>query len=209
MIKLIVFDFDGTLADSKKTLLSIVSRNLKTKKYKINKEYERKFGDKPLKKGFEDIGISKEEISSMVKKIQEDFIKESRRIRIVNNIEKLREIKIDKIIISNNIKDYIKGALKNKARIFNEIHGWPEFKSRKDEEFRKILKKRDISPKDVLYVGDRAIDAIVARKAGCYSVVISNKISWSSKKDILNVKPDFVISDLKELRDVVDKLNFK
>ncbi len=208
MIKLIIFDFDGTLADSKEKLLGIVSKNLKKRGYKINQEYKRKFGDKPLKKGLEQFGIDKKEINSLVRKIHGDFVKESGKIKLVKNIEKLKWIKIEKIIISNNIKKYILGVLKEKSGLFDEIHGWPEFEITKREEFEEILSEKGIDSNETIYAGDRAIDAKVAKKVGCISVLIANKVSWSPRNELLKARGDFIINDIKELNKVVNKINY-
>jgi len=205
MIKLIIFDFDGTLADSKKRLLGIVSRNLKQEGHKINREFEKRFGDKPLKESLKGFGVKS--ASEIIKKIHEDFVKESGKIRLAKNIESLRKIKTKKIVISNNIKRYIAGVLKKNSRLFDEIHGWPEFNENKIEEIKKILKKKKINPKEAIYAGDRVIDAKVARKVGCISVLVANKISWSPEDELLKAGADYIIPDLKELNKIINKIN--
>lgn len=46
-------------------------------------------------------------------------------------------------------------------------------------------------------------DAKLARKAGCLNVIISGKCAWNARQRILREKPDFLISDLAELRKIV------
>ena len=59
---------------------------------------------------------------------------------------------------------------------------------------------------EVIYVGDRPVDIKLARKVGCKVVVVSNKSSWSTKEDLLENDPNFIIGDLKELKKLIRKL---
>ena len=88
----------------------------------------------------------------------------------------------------------------------DEIHDCKEFRN-KAEGIKYLLKKKRIKPHEAICVGDRDTDIIAAKKAHCLSVAVSNKISWSSNKDLIKAKPDFIIKDFKELPRVIKKFN--
>ena len=208
MIRLVVFDFDGTLVDSKKVLFDLIVFELKNRHFKVNKLFVKDFGNRPLDDSLKILGVQEKVMPILVNKINGDFKKYSYKVKLVKNLRKLSELKTKKIILSNNSRYFIKEVLKvNKIDFFSEIFGAEDFDV-KYNQFRKILKKYSVKPQEIVYVGDRPIDSKLARKIGCISVLISNPASWSSRDDLIKSSPDFLIKDLNEIKKIVDKLNF-
>ena len=83
--------------------------------------------------------------------------------------------------------------------MFDKVYGGDKFKSKEDL-IRKLRKKMKLKKSEVAYVGDRAGDIKMARKAGCLSIAVINKYSWNPKEEIMKEKPDFAIRNLKQLR---------
>jgi len=69
MIKLVVFDFDGTLADTKSVVFSAIKNTLSKYKYKIPKNLMEtmRVGDRSIKGTFEPM-VKKKDLDSMVKR---------------------------------------------------------------------------------------------------------------------------------------------
>ena len=59
MIKLVAFDFDGTLFDTKKIIFNIIREEVENLGYKFNKEYEIGIGDNSFKSYLRSIGVTK------------------------------------------------------------------------------------------------------------------------------------------------------
>ena len=205
MIKLVVFDFDGTLVDTKRVILDLIENNLEKFNYDMDKKLVTSLGE-PIEKVLEAIGVREKVIPALAEKINFSFIKHSRKVEVARNIRNLEKIKIRKIILSNNIHFFIKLVLRNhKIGFFDEIYGADDFDN-KFHEFKKLMRKNRLKPHEVIYVGDRASDTELARGIGCYSIIIHHKASWASKKDIIASKPDFIIGDLSKIEKIIHKI---
>lgn len=212
MIKALFFDFDGTISQTKdiveKTFFEVLDRF----EYNYEKEKIRKLLGVKVEEFFKKLGIDKKSIRKL-RKIFYNLLTEKiylNEIALCSSVKPLYELKkrYTLVIVSNNEKKFVKIALK-KLKIeglFNKIYGAESFSS-KDKMLKKLFKKCNIKPKEAIYIGDRFSDIIYAKKAGCYSVAIHNKCSWSSLKEIKEQSPDFIIKDFKNLKKIIKKIN--
>ncbi len=206
-IKMVVFDFDGTLADTRKLLLAIVKKHLLKFNISLTGSLIKVFGNAPLKDYISLTGIRNDFVKSVAKSIEDDFILEYENIKSAKNIENLKEINCVKIIVSNNATEFIERVLGHwKLKFFDEVYGADHFTD-KVIAIKHLAKKYNLSTDEIVYVGDKDKDVSVARESGCYSVIVSNKIAWSSKKDIEKMKPDFLIEDLSGLVKIIQHIN--
>ena len=206
-IKLIIFDFDGTLVDTRELLLRIVKKRLGEFNYELSKDLIKKFGDSPMDGFLKRTGLKNEMIKEIAKIIHDDYLKEHKKIKPCKNLFSLKDIEKRKIILSNNITPFITASLKFlQVDFFDEVYGGDKFTT-KAKAIKKMIKKYGLAPEDIVYVGDRAIDVVVARGAGCYGVIVSNKSSLSPRKEILKKHPDFMIDDLGHLKKILLRLD--
>ena len=210
-IKLIVFDFDGTLADTRELLLRIISHHLLAFEISLTKDLLRFFGNTPLDHYISMTGIPRDLVRSVSVGIKEDFIKEYHKIKPCKNLMTVKNLRVRKIIVSNNSTDFIQRSLEFlKANFFDGIYGADLFaRHNKIWMINKLKKKYQLDADEIIYVGDKDIDVDVARGVGCYSVVIAGKSAWSSKQDVIKKKPDYVLTDLGKLALVVAELDMK
>ncbi len=206
-IKLIVFDFDGTLADTRGLLLGIIKKHLMKFNISLTGSLINVFGNAPLKDYISLTGIKNDFVKSVAKSIEDDFILEYEHIKSAKNIESLKHINCLKIIVSNNSTEFIEKVLNHwKIKFFDEVYGADHF-TNKIVAIKRLAKKNKVSMDEIVYVGDKDKDVSVARESECYSVIISNKIAWSSRKDVEKMKPDFLIKDLSGLIKVIQHIN--
>lgn len=206
-VKLIVFDFDGTLADTKELLIKIVERHIAKFNISLTANLLKVFGNAPLRDYISISGIRKDLVNSVTQSIEEDFLEEYKNIKLAKNIYSIAEIDVKKVIVSNNITEFIKKTLSLwKIDFFEKVYGADRFMD-KVHAIKNLCKRYRISPEEVLYVGDKDKDVLVARESGCYSVIVSSSIAWSSRKDIELMKPDFIISDLSTLPEILKLIN--
>ena len=203
MINLIVFDFDGTLVDTWKVVERAIKKSVGKFGYKVSREFLDVLGnwsiEETLERFLDKNKHIREIVLDFVEKKEENFEK----VKAVKNLDAIRKIKQKKIILSNNVSSFIRKVLSNlKVDFFDEVYGADKFKSKEDK-FRKIIKKDRLKPSEVVYVGDKPVDVLLARDIGCICVAISQKASWSSRKELLDANPDFLINDLKELEKIV------
>ena len=203
MRKLLIFDFDGTISDTKSLYYKVIYDELK-------KFIGRRKIDKII-----DLGMSLEEslrkmgFSFVVswflrRKIMKGVYKNLEKVKKCRDVNKIRDLKEDKIIVSNSLKEFILPILKKfkLRKEFKGVYGAEDF-SDKAEFIKNYIKENKIKKKDCYYIGDRAVDVEVAKRIGCVGVVILGKCAWNSKKEILKKNPDIVISDLGDLKEIL------
>ena len=197
-IKLLLLDFDGTLADTKKRWFSSILKVLKREKLYCP-ECETKviihFGKK-IKDVLEMADVSTKEISRIRNEIYKEFLKKKSKAL---NLETLKGIKCRKFILSNSPRRVIKKVLGKQIKIFDKVYSEETFDN-KPELIRKLKKKMKFSSEEVAYVGDRAGDVLTARKAGCLSIIIASRFAWNTREDIIEANPDIILGKIEDLK---------
>jgi len=209
MIKLLVFDFDGTLVDTKNVIYDLVEQSIQKFNYNVERVVlQQELGNKPLQEFLPLLGIKKKDVARIIDDSNIEQIKNVSQIRGTKSLNCLGKIHKKKIIISNNISEFIKDILHSlNITFFEEIYGIDDLKKDKAQKIKQIMKSDKLKPSEIIYLGDKEIDIHVARKVGCYSVILSNEFSWGDKKAILKSKPDFIITSLTQVKDIVKKLD--
>ena len=205
MTKTIIFDFDGTLADTFELIVSITNR------------LSPKFGYQPVAE--EDIaklqnlssrdivrqsGISYLKIPFLIRRLRKEL---KNRIAEVNLFPGIKELIIDLKaegyslgILTSNSQDNVKKlmTLNDVENGFDFIYGNATLLG-KHKTLAKLLKRDKLNPQDVFYVGDETRDIDAAKKAG----VIAIAVSWgfNSAEALAENNPDFLASNPQELRE--------
>lgn len=205
-MKHIIFDFDGTLADS--TAVFASAWNTLAQKYKF-KGIELKEID-TLKK------LSISERSKLfdfpmykLPMILPQFYKLYRQsLNDVHLFEGMKEllIEIDKrgykiLIISSNSKENILEFLKMNGihcvadvLCSNRIFG-------KDKVMKKFLKEANIDSSNVVYIGDEQRDIVACKKAGI--PIIWVEWGYDAKEVVQNDEPEYSVSTPQEILEII------
>lgn len=211
MIKAIFFDFDGTVSDTRRIAFESVCDTMTNAGFKFDKKKLRKLMGEKSKEIFDGLGLKRKYIGSFRKKLFIDLKEKARNggISLCTPIKPLKELSKDHlmVVISNGRDDFIKFSSKilKTDKIFDHTYGSNSFKT-KDKMIRKLIKRHNLKHHEVLYVGDRFSDIRYAREAGVYAVAIHNKCSWSTMKEILAEKPDFIVHDFEGLKELVENI---
>lgn len=207
MIKLFVFDFDGTLTDTKQLAVKVIGKSLNEADYDVSHLFlENHLGLAPLHTTLSLLGIKDESLAHLVSNIYQMFESNIENIKPVKSFNYIGDVKVKKLILSNNSTNFIEEVLKSwNCDFFDEVYGAEKLES-KYERFENILDKYKIKAKEVIYIGDMVTDVKLAKEVGCISVAISHPASWSSKKDILNAKPDHIITSFKDLNKIIKNI---
>lgn len=206
MIKLVIFDFDGTLVDSVEVIYRFIKKEVEEGCCRLSNNFRSEMGDWPLEEHLKKSGVNKNR-EIIIGKIKKDLGDSIDKMKPAKGIAKLKEIKIKKVILSNNSDKVIRKILAHiKIDFFDEIHSPKEFHD-KAEGLRKVLGEKKIKPYEAIYIGDRDLDILAAKKVGCVSVGIFNHISWCTKEELIEAEPDFLISKLDDIPKILRKLN--
>ncbi|GAE25373.1 HAD-superfamily hydrolase [Halalkalibacter wakoensis JCM 9140] len=202
----VIFDFDGTLADSRTVFIS--AWNALADKFKFRK-------------------ISREDLSSLRKLsifermkylnfpivktpfILPDFYrffrKYSKEISLYPKIKEMLDLLERKgyniVILSSNSEDVIKDVLqrnsvKNVKKIMSSkaIFG-------KDQMIRQFLKDHQLKTSEVIYVGDEQRDILACQGAGVKIIWVS--WGYDGKELVLEQNPDYLVDSPEEIVEVV------
>ncbi len=208
-IKLVIFDFDGTLADTRELMLRIIKKHLIAFEVSLTKDLITFFGNTPLDHYLRIVGLPSDLVKSVCVGIHDDFSKEYHKIKPCKNLMTIKDIKIKKVILTNNVTFFVEKTLNFlNANFFDGVYGSDKFSpNNKAWVIDKLRKKYGLSRDEIVYVGDKDIDVDVARAAGVYSTVVSNRSSWSPRKAVVLKRPDYLLTDLGKVSNVIRQIN--
>lgn len=194
----LIFDFDGTLCDSVKPIVSVINKIFSEIGYKKTniKEVQMK-GLKGL--------IKSRKISPLkVHKLISDYRKRSEEVYEIalpfNGIKDVLKILSRKhnlgILTTNQIKIVEKFLDKHDLNCFNFIYSEINVFG-KHKGLKKIISERDLNTTETYYVGDETRDVEAAKKTKVKTIAVS----WGaeSKELLMKSSPDIVISEPTEL----------
>ncbi len=203
-MKLLIFDFDGTIADTKEVYYHAMFGQLKEKGFD-NKRIVRAIDmGMSLRKTLQNLGLGFIVSWIMKKRIMKTVKKEVDYVKKCRDVSAIKDIYEKKIIVTNSLKEFAIPILRHLKlkKYFSEVYGADDF-SDKLEFIRGYLKNNKIAKKECYYVGDRAADVALARKVGCVSVIVSGKCAWNSRQELVEASPDFLLSDIGDLKQVL------
>lgn len=203
---ILLFDFDGTLADTLHSIVDIVNRiGSEYKLKKIDATELKRVRNMEAKELIKYSGLSLLEVPFFVSRVRKILKKEIRNIKPFPGIsEVLRRIfqaKYEMHIITSNSKESVKKFLeKNNLEFFNSINSerniWGKGKALKN-----FLKKRGIRSDEAVYFGDEIRDIGAAREAGLRIVSVGwgfNDIEGLRRHD-----PDWLIQSPGEILEII------
>lgn len=203
-MSLLIFDFDGTIVDSKSVFYTAIENHLIGLGFSKNKIENTIDIGLSIGETLKKLGLSRFFAWLERREIMKDVLKKVQEIKKCRDVNSIRSIKARKILVSNSLDEFILPVLKHLKikNEFSEIYGADDF-SDKGKFIKNYIQKRNINAEECYYIGDRVADIRLARKLGIKSVIISGKCSWDSRKQLLREKPDFLLFDLKDLKDIL------
>ncbi len=208
MIKIVIFDFDGTLADTFDLIFAITNRLSVEFGYKQAKKEEIPEIEKlsPLEL-INQSGISLFKVPFLLRKIRTEFQKEINNVRLFAGIkEAVLELKYQgyKIgIITSNAQENVEYILqKYDLLIFDFIASGTTLFG-KHRVIKKYLKSEKIQPEEMVYVGDETRDINAAKKAKVKAIAVT--WGFNSREALSEYQPDALVERTQELIEVINK----
>lgn len=200
--KVIIFDFDGTIADTLQSIVSIINRLSDKFGYeKVTEESIDILRNKQTEEILKDLKISMTKIPFIIRKVKVELNKEIESLKPTVAIkESLLELKKNRYklgILTSNSKDNVSKFLKrNNLDLFDFIYSGSSIFG-KSKVMNNLLKNQNLKPEEVIYVGDEIRDIEAAKRAKIRIIAVS--WGFNSKQILEKQIPDFLINEPKEL----------
>ena len=211
MITTIIFDFDGTLADTLPFVEKKLFKMLKEEKIKITyKQMIEDFRSKQFSELMNLWKISWLKLPIILKKIKQsqiDLYDEIGNIKIFPGVKKLL-YKLKKkgftlTILSSNLENNISKFLKiNNLNIFEKIHAGSQILG-KSKAINEFIKQNNFNKDEVLYIGDEIRDIEACKKSGIRII----GVGWGMHKATIwnNHGADFVVNKPSDIFKIISR----
>ena len=215
-IKLVIFDLDGTLVDSKYDLTDAV--NFTRKQYGFNPLSVDKVAS------YLGSGITAL-VKSVLSELKTENFDEAVKIFKDNYVEHLtdktlpyKEVKgmlsnipQQKVLLSNKDEKFSKQILDTLglSQFFTEIYGGDSFKEKKPSPLPiyEIMKQFSLNKEDIVMVGDGANDIMVGKNAGIRTLGVL--YGYSSQEQLNTLAPNYIAQTPKDIAIIIKSLNNK
>lgn len=202
MIKCVIFDFDGTIADSQAVFISVYNQIAKKYNYRhIELEKLQHLRMLTFNERCRYLRIPIYRIPFLAGEFLATYKKELRQVKLFDGMKELLAdldaSGFETAIISSNDKNNISEFLTD-----NGIHSLDKVYCStslfgKHKLIKGFLRKYKLMPDNILYVGDEVRDIVACKKAGV-------KIAWVDwgydlKEAVMDAAPDYLISDPGEI----------
>ncbi len=208
-MKTVIFDFDGTLADSIDLMFRLYNAHSKQFGYLKIKRSEfsalRKMG---YRKAMKNKKVKFYRVPQIIHTLSEEMRQHIDEVNpfegIIKDLAKLKAEGFKIGVLTSNNQDIVEKYLKH--------HKFPEFEFvrsemaifGKDKALKHILKDYNLNKSDVVYVGDETRDVDASNKAGIKVIAVS----WGlmGREGLENSTPDMIIDKTSELVGAVNTL---
>lgn len=208
--KVIMFDFDGTIADTLDAIVSITNRLAVEFGYKQTTQEElAQIQNLNSKEIIKQSGISIFKLPFLLRKVKAELNKEIQRVRPISGIkEALIELKNQGnrlgILTSNSSANVVAFLETNGLEdLFDFIYSGKTLFG-KSKVMNNLLKQENIDPKTAIYVGDETRDIEAARKSHIKAIAVS--WGFNSAEVLAKHNPDFLIHQPNQLIEVIGSL---
>ncbi len=222
MIKLVAFDWNGTLLDD--TQATLKSNNYAFKAWGLKtitlEQYQNTFHI-PLIDYWKKLGYKQEVIDSNFLRVEQQYHLHYEKLEgqcparkgTKVTLQWLEKNNIKSAIYSNHTKLHINKSLERLgikkfinpviARNINDksLH----YKRGKGPKLHEYVKTKHFKNSEVISIGDTEEEIEIAKEFGYHSVAITG--GWNSERRLKKHRPDFLISNLKQLIPIIKKLN--
>ena len=208
MKKVIIFDFDGTIADTMDMTYHIYLRM--AQKYGmpiVSKEELQAYKKIPLKERLNKQGIPFYMVPKLLSEgqvYQKELEHEAKPFEDIIDVINTLSLEFDLLMISSNHKKFIKRFLKRfEITTFTKVYGKAALFG-KAEVIKRVLKKHGYKKSQAIYVGDETRDIIACQELGIDLISVSwgyDDISLLTKEEATMIahEPKDIIRFVKSL----------
>ncbi|HZJ78534.1 MAG TPA: HAD hydrolase-like protein [Clostridia bacterium] len=211
----ILFDFDGTFADTGEGIFKSIKKMLKDmNKPQITNEQLKIFIGPPLADSLKSVcGFNDDEVAQAIKIYRSHYSSGDYKILriydgIIPLIEELKKLGIKTAIASSKPEIFLIKTLEHLGleNLFDAVVGIGEGAvfANKFAIIQKALDKAGLKDKErVLMVGDRRFDVLGAKTVGIRSVGVL--FGYGSEKELKDEGADYIVENVEQLRNIILK----
>jgi HAD superfamily hydrolase (TIGR01549 family) len=206
MIKNLIFDLDGTIAEDMNEFFDIFNKLSNKYGYqKIEKNQVEKFKDEGAQWLLKNIKISTWKIPFLISESRNMLNKTIENINPFKGMpEVLKNLGNSGItlgILTTNTDTNVKKFLdKNNLDVFDFVYSKSSLFG-KNKIITNILKRRHLEKEETCYIGDEDRDIEAAKKAGVKSAAVT--WGFNTKKRLASINPDFLITKPSDILTIV------
>ena len=207
--KVIIFDFDGTIADTVEALVIIANRLAIEFNYpQITLEELALLRNLTSREIIKYSGISVFKIPFLVKKVKGELKRKIPELKPISGIKEalliLKEKNYRLGIITSNSEDNVKQFLNinDLDDIFEFIYSGVTIFG-KTTIINNVLKQKQIKSSEAIYVGDETRDIEASQKANIKVIAVT--WGFNNEEVLAKQNPDFVIREPRELLEVIQQ----
>lgn len=205
----LIFDFDGTLADTFHAIVRISNKLSEEFQYKRMTEADaERMKDNTVRETIKELNVPLLKIPLIVSKAKNELLKHIADIAPVSGLKdtllKLKDLDYTMGILTSNSAKNVEEFLKNhELQFFDFINTTSKIWS-KDHILPKILETNNLDKNRVIYIGDEARDIEAARRTGIKVAAVT--WGYNSAKTLSAHHPDYLINSPRELLELFSKL---
>lgn len=208
-MKLIVFDFDGTLADIQPVLKLIADQA--SKKFhlqEITPERLHKARNMTAHEIMDEFHIPfflVPAIAAYVKYQQKQMIEKINPVKGIKTVlTQLHKKGYTLGILTSNNKETVQDfVINHDMNVFSFIHSELNLFG-KDTALHHLLEKQKIGPHDMIYIGDEVRDIEACKKVGV--PIISVTWGFNGKRILKKYRPDYLVDTTEEILSIIESL---
>ncbi len=201
-IPILVFDFDGTIADTHHFIVQISNQLAKEYNFsQMTSEEAEMLKDKTTQEIIKHLNVPFLKIPAILARAKLEF---SKGVDALSPFAGLKEILWDLkrsgialgILSSNSLENVARFLENNQINMFDFIQTTTKVWS-KDTSLRKLMKQRGFSAQEVLYVGDEVRDITAAKRLGVRVAAVT--WGYNSSNALKKHQPDFLLDKPQDL----------
>lgn len=202
----LIFDFDGTIADSHKYVIAFVKKLCqKYLKRTLSDEEITVLRHKWPNEIIKELGISVFKLPKIIREAQKEMAFSIHRVKPFKRIKEvlidLHKRDVNLGIVSTNSEDNIRIFLKNNGLEFFDFFYCSPAIFGKSNSLKKAVKNEDLNNNKVIYVGDEIRDIEAAGKVGIKIAAVT--WGFNPKEILTKYKPDYLIEKPEDLLQII------